>query len=71
MKASGNNGTGVPRGARFVFGIFMILFYIAIGLFFILYRPSLIFDEAISATVGGILCAYGVWRGVRLFLGRN
>ena len=70
MKTSGNNGTGVPRGARFIFGVFMILFYIAVGLLFIFNLFS-IYITAISCTVGGILCAYGVWRGIRLFMGRN
>lgn len=70
MKSSGNNGTGAPRGARFIFGVFMILFYIAVGLLFI-FNVFDIMDPALSAVVGGLLCAYGVWRGVRLFLGRN
>ena len=70
MKSSGNNGTGVPKGARFIFGVFMILFYIAVGLLFI-FNVFSIDSTAISCTVGGILCAYGVWRGIRLFMGRN
>lgn len=70
MRTSGNNGTGMPQGARFIFGIFMILFYIAVGLLFI-FNVFQIDNTAISATVGGILCAYGVWRGVRLFIGSN
>ena len=70
MKSSGNNGTGVPKGARFVFGVFMILFYIAVGLLFI-FNVFSIDNTAISVTVGGILCAYGVWRGIRLFIGSN
>lgn len=70
MKTSGNNGTGVPRGARFIFGVFMILFYIAVGLLFI-FNVFSIDSTAISVIVGAILCAYGVWRGVRLFMGRN
>lgn len=70
MKNSANNGPGAPKGARFVFGIFMILFYIAVGLLFI-FNVFSIDNEAISATVGGILCAYGVWRGIRLFMGSN
>lgn len=70
MKSSGNNGTGVPRGARFIFGVFMILFYIAVGLLFI-FNVFDIYNYTISAIVGGILCAYGVWRGIRLFIGSN
>lgn len=71
MKTNGENGTGVPRGARVIFGIFMILFYIGIGLFFILYTRPLFFDRAVTSVIGGILIAYGIWRGIRLFLGRN
>lgn len=70
MKTTGNNGDGMPRGAKFIFGVFMILFYIAVGLLFI-FNVFSIDNTAISATVGGILCAYGIWRGVRLFLGSN
>lgn len=70
MASSDNNGNGVPKGARFVFGIFMILFYIAVGLLCI-FDVFNIGNGTISAVVGGILCAYGVWRGVRLFMGSN
>lgn len=70
MRSSRNDGNGVPRGARFVFGIFMILFYIAVGLLCI-FDVFNIGNTAISASVGGILCAYGVWRGIRLFIGSN
>lgn len=64
------DNNGAPRGARFVFGVFMILFYIAVGLLCI-FDVFNIGNTAISATVGGILCAYGVWRGIRLFIGSN
>lgn len=70
MATTGNNGNGAPKGARYVFGVFMILFYIAVGLLFI-FNVFSIDNTAISATVGGILCAYGVWRGIRLFIGSN
>lgn len=70
MATSGNSGDGTPRGARFVFGIFMILFYIAVGLLCI-FDVFNIGNQTISAVVGGILCAYGVWRGIRLFMGSN
>lgn len=56
-----------PKGARLVFGIFMILFYIAVGLLFILYRPALIYTDALSCVVGGILIAYGFFRAYRLY----
>lgn len=70
MGTSANNGPEAPRGARIVFGIFMVLFYIAIGLLFIFDIFS-IDNTAISCSVGGILIAYGIWRGIRMYLGRN
>lgn len=66
----GNGGPDVPRGMRFIFGIFMIIIYIGVGLLFI-FNVFSIDNEAISATVGGLLIAYGIWRGVRLYLGNK
>lgn len=65
-----DNNNQTPKGARLVFGIFMVLVYLAVGLLFI-FDIFNIDNTAISATVGGILCAYGVWRGYRLYKGMN
>lgn len=70
MGTYGNGGPEVPRGMRFVFGIFMILVYLGVGLLLIFDKFN-IGNVAISATVGGLLIAYGIWRGIRLFLGSN
>lgn len=59
-----------PKGMRLVFGIFMVCFYVAIGLLFIFDIFS-IDNTAISATCGGILIAYGIFRGYRLYKGTN
>ncbi len=64
---NGNNGGGM---GRLIFGIFMVIVYLGVGLLFILDIFN-IDNTAISATVGGILCAYGVWRGYRLYRGWN
>ncbi len=58
----------MPKGGRLVFGIFMVIVYVAVGLLFI-FDVFNIDNTAISSTVGGILCAYGVWRGYRLYKG--
>lgn len=63
-----NNGTQPPKGARLAFGILMICVYVGIGLLLILSR-QIISNTAISCTIGGLLCAYGVWRGIRLYKG--
>ena len=70
MGTYGNGGPQVPRGMRFIFGIFMIIIYLGVGLLFI-FNVFRIDNEAISATVGGLLIAYGIWRGIRLYLGSN
>lgn len=63
----GNNGANT---ARIIFGIFMVLVYIAVGLLFIFDIFS-IDNTAISCTVGGLLIIYGFWRGYRLYRGWN
>lgn len=60
----------LPQGGRLIFGIFMILVYVGVGLLFI-FNVFDIDNRAISASVGGVLCAYGVWRGYRLWRGTN
>ena len=65
-----DNMNNLPKGGRMIFGIFMILVYLAVGLLFI-FDVFNIDNIAISASVGGVLCAYGVWRGYRLWKGMN
>ena len=65
-----DNMNNIPKGGRLIFGIFMILVYLAVGLLFI-FDVFNIDNVAISASVGGVLCAYGVWRGYRLWRGSN
>ena len=65
-----DNMNNLPKGGRLIFGIFMILVYVAVGLLFI-FDVFNIDNVAISASVGGVLCAYGVWRGYRLWRGSN
>jgi hypothetical protein len=60
----------MPKGARVGFGIFMILIYLGVGLLFI-FNVFDIWNHTVSAIVGGLLCAYGVWRGYRLYKGYN
>lgn len=65
-----NGLNNMPKGGRLVFGIFMVLVYLAVGLLFI-FDVFNIDNVAVSASVGGVLCAYGVWRGYRLYRGTN
>lgn len=65
-----DNMNNLPKGGRLIFGIFMIIVYVAVGLLFI-FDVFNIDNVAVSASVGGVLCAYGVWRGYRLWKGSN
>ena len=53
---------------RLVFGIFMILIYVGVGLLFI-FDFFNIDNTAISCVVGGLLIAYGLFRAYRLYIG--
>lgn len=64
------NYNKAPKSARVVFGIFMVLIYLGVGLLFI-FNVFSIWKPVIGYIVGGILCAYGVWRGYRLYKGYN
>lgn len=68
MKGNDNYGNNSPKGARLAFGILMVCVYVGIGLLLILSR-QIISNTAISCVIGGLLCAYGVWRGIRLYKG--
>ncbi len=59
--------SATPKGFRLGFGIFMVLFYVAIGIVFLL--NLFMITPGISIAIGCILIVYGIWRGVRLFLG--
>ncbi|ROT07312.1 hypothetical protein EEL33_07105 [Muribaculaceae bacterium Isolate-037 (Harlan)] len=58
----------MPKGGRLVFGIFMVIVYVAVGLLFI-FDVFNIDNNVISFIVGIVLCVYGVWRGYRLYRG--
>lgn len=64
------NGGGQAKAGRLAFGILMICVYIGVGLLFF-FNVLNIDNYTISCIIGGLLCAYGVWRGVRLYKGWN
>lgn len=56
-----------PKGMRLAFGIFMVIIYVGIGLLFILGVLPFFNNYALACVLGGLLCAYGVFRAVRLY----
>lgn len=65
-----NSDPQSPKGMRIAFGIFMVIFYFAVGLLFI-FDVFNIDNQTISIIVGAVLCLYGIWRGYRLYRGTN
>ncbi len=68
MKGNNQNRPVIPTSGKILIGIFMILFYIAVGILFILNIFDTI-DHTVSIIVGALLCAYGVFRAYRLYIG--
>lgn len=67
---NGTDNNPVPQKGRLVFGIIMVLIYLAVGLLFICDVFS-IWNTTVSVIVGVLLVIYGVWRGYRLYVGSN
>ena len=67
MKNLDDPNTGQPKGFRIGFNIFMMIVYIAVGVLFFTGFFN-IDNKAISYSVGGLLIAYGIWRGVRMYI---
>ena len=65
---NGSSMPGVSKGLRIGFGIFMVIFYVAIGVLFML-DIFKINKPGICLALGIVLVIYGIWRGIRLYKG--
>lgn len=70
MEGNNSNRPNTPKGGRLAFGILMILVYVGMGLLFI-FNVFDIINPVVSYVVGGLLIAYGIFRGYRLYVGSN
>ncbi|MBD5292599.1 hypothetical protein HDR69_02960 [bacterium] len=59
-----------PKGMRAVFGIFMILVYVGVGILFLCNVFDII-NYGVSIAIGVLLCLYGIFRGYRLYKGQT
>ncbi|MCI9606596.1 MAG: hypothetical protein HFJ94_00300 [Muribaculaceae bacterium] len=66
-----NRQTGTPQKMRNLFGIIMIIVYIGVGVLFLtgFFAPIYGSWEWLRWVAGGVLIAYGIWRGYRQFTG--
>lgn len=65
----GDNRPQPGKWARIAFGILMICVYLGMGLLFIF--SVFTSQPVLNYIVGGLLIAYGIWRGYRLYKGLN
>lgn len=70
MEGNYNNRPQAPKGARLVFGVFMVLIYIGVGILFFL-DVFQIDNMTVNIIIGTLLCIYGVFRAYRLYKGVN
>jgi cytochrome c biogenesis protein CcdA len=64
------NENKAAKAMRFWFGIFMVLFYVGIGILLIIANKTFVmFTSTTTIIVGVILTIYGIWRGYRLYKG--
>ena len=59
-----------PKGMRAVFGIFMILVYVGVGILFLCNVFDII-NYGVSIAICVLLCLYGIFRGYRLYKGQT
>lgn len=70
VKESSPSQNNMPRGAKLYFGIFMVIFYAAVGVLCIL--DIITFgNSSFTFAFGIILLLYSIWRAIRLFKGWN
>lgn len=68
MKGNNENSQEPGKAGRIGFEIFMVIFYIAVGLLCIFKFGSFdIINGTVSDIVGGLLIVYGIFRGYRLY----
>lgn len=65
------NGSGTPQTMRNIFGIFMIIVYVGVGVLFLVgfFAPIYGSWTWLRWVAGIILIIYGVWRAYRQFTG--
>lgn len=65
-----NDQNTTPKSMRLWFGVFMVMFYVGVGLLLIIANQTFtLFTTTLSIIVGALLCAYGVFRAYRLYKG--
>jgi hypothetical protein len=50
-----------------IFSVFMVFFYLGVGIFFIFYTDKSTIDKPVRVILGSAFILYGVYRGLRSY----
>lgn len=56
------DGNRISRQLHAMFGIFMVVFYIGVGVFLLFFADMFVIDKAIRGIIGSIFLLYGLFR---------
>ena len=56
------NGNKISRQFTALFGIFMVVFYLGVGIFLIMYSDKFLIDKALLRIMGGVFILLGLYR---------
>lgn len=62
------NGNKLMQQVAAIFSVFMVLFYLGVGVFFIWYSDKSNIDEPVRVLLGAAFLLYGAFRGFRAWL---
>lgn len=50
-----------------IFSVFMVLFYLGVGIFFIFFSNKSTIDEPVRVIIGATFILYGIFRAIRAY----
>lgn len=50
-----------------IFSVFMVLFYLGVGIFFIFFSDKSTIDEPVRVIIGSTFILYGIFRAIRAY----
>lgn len=66
-----DNVNGTPRSAGIIFGVFMVILYVGVGICALCGVFDSWMSKGISIALGCLFVVYGFWRAYRYYKGMN
>ncbi|MGE5406577.1 MAG: hypothetical protein ACM3NR_02600 [Methanosarcina sp.] len=61
------NGNRMMQQVTAIFSVFMVIFYIGVGIYFIWFFKGGMIDKPVRVILGAAFLFYGIYRGLRSF----